>query len=93
MMMMMMHHHRHELGGRSGGLETMLMERRAHHSIEEVLGFLWAPHLPSSAGYSTQMAPVAAGVHCCGAKNEGHVICDQIPLPAIGRGASVLQAS
>ena len=92
-MIMMMHHHCPELSGRSGGLATMRMERRAHHLIEEVLGFPWAPHLPSSAGYSPQTAPVAVGVHFCGAKNEGHVICDQIPLHAIGRGASALQAS
>ena len=92
-MMMMMHHHHPELGGRSGGRAVMQMECRAHHLIEEVLVFPWAPHLPSPAAYSPQMAPVAARVHCCGAKNEGHVICDQIPLHAIGRGASALQAS
>ena len=86
-MMMMMHHHRTELGG----LVAMRMERRAHHSIEEVLGFpWWAPHSPSLAWYSPQTAPVAARVHCCGAKNEGHVICDQIPLHAIDRSASAL---
>ena len=91
--MMMIHHHRPQVDVTSGGLAKMRMELRAHHLIEEVKGFPWAPHLPSSAGYSPQTALVAAGVHFCVAKNEGHVICDQIPLHAIDRGASALQAS
>ena len=61
--------------------------------ISPFIGQSPLPHLPSSAGYSPQTALVAAGVHFCGAKNEGHVICDQIPLHAIGRGVSALQAS
>ena len=69
-MMMMMHHHRPELGGRSGGLPTMRMMLRAHHSIDEVMGFPWSPHLPSSAGYSSQTAPVPAMVAAGGPKKE-----------------------
>jgi len=64
--MMMMHHHRPKLGGHSGGIPKMQMDLRAHHSIDEVKGFPWSPHLPSSAGYSSQTAPVAA---------EGSFLC------------------
>ena len=69
-MMMMMHHHRPELGGRSGGLPTMRMKLRAHHLIDEVMGFPWSPHLPSSAGYSSQTAPVPAMVAAGGPEKE-----------------------
>ena len=62
----MMHHHRPKHSGRPGGIPTMQMDLRAHHLIDEVKGFLWSPHWPSSSGYSSQTAPVAA---------EGSFLC------------------